>query len=369
MSDSEGQILYVGKSVRVRTRLLSYFRAPPGEKAGELIRRTHRIQWEYLPNEFAALLREMRQIKSWRPRYNVEHNRKRIYAFVKLTVEPAPRLIPSTRVVEDGSTYFGPFPNVSRVFSTIRELSLALGLRDCPASTPVFFGDQLEVFATGRAPRCMRAELKSCLAPCAGLCTAGEYMSRVDAARDFLTGRGGGTVAKLEEAMSAAAERMDFEYAALLRDRVERLRRLQADIVGLRGRVKTRTFLYRKPGFRGNNRLYLIRDGLVAADFADPVGRRRRGAAARRIQLLLGGEPSPPRGLTPGQAAEIVLVGRWFRLHPEEARRTLPAAQWLASVEAGEPPQWPTVRRPRQRREGNKKAEGVNHRAPSPPRG
>ena len=93
MTGAGGEILYVGKSVRIRSRLLSYFRAEPHEKATELVRTAERILWDYEPNEFSALLTEMRQIKAWRPRYNVEYNRKKVYAFAKITVEPAPRVL------------------------------------------------------------------------------------------------------------------------------------------------------------------------------------------------------------------------------------------------------------------------------------
>ena len=112
-SGPEEEILYVGKSVRVKSRLLSYFRAEPGEKAAKLIRNTLAIEWDYVPNEFAALVREMRLIKRWRPRYNVEHKRKRSFAFIKITREPAPRILPVTRILPDGATYFGPFPDRS----------------------------------------------------------------------------------------------------------------------------------------------------------------------------------------------------------------------------------------------------------------
>ncbi|HIF07190.1 MAG TPA: nuclease, partial [Gemmatimonadetes bacterium] len=159
MLDADGTPLYVGKSIRVRTRLLSSFRAPPEDKASRLIRKTGRISWEYIPNEFSTLVHEMRLIQRWQPRFNVQHKRKRMYAFVKLTMERAPRILPVTRAILDGSLYFGPFPAVGKVSRTVRELAHAVGLRDCPGPTPMFFDDQLEIFSDGRTPLCMRAEL------------------------------------------------------------------------------------------------------------------------------------------------------------------------------------------------------------------
>lgn len=323
------ELLYVGKSVRVRTRLLSYFRAPRGEKAWELIRETARIEWEYIPNEFAALVREMKLIQERQPRFNVQHKRKRIYAFVKVTNEPAPRVLPVTRVAPDGSTYYGPFPRVRALARTVRELSHLLGLRDCPGNTPVFFDDQLEIFDPGRAPRCLRAELRTCLAPCCGGTSSRAYKEAVRLAQRFLEGKAHGPLRALEAEMSAASKRMDFEYAAVLRDRLERLSRFQDELVAFRGRVHDLTFLYRVPGFRGDDRLYLVRRGRILRTLSYPKGKRARARVARAVREVYGGPDAGPAALAPQDAAEILLVAQWFRLRPKERRRTVSPQQWL----------------------------------------
>ncbi|MCG6958006.1 MAG: UvrB/UvrC motif-containing protein [Gemmatimonadetes bacterium] len=323
------ELLYVGKSVRVRTRLLSYFRAPRGDKAWELVNEASRVAWDYIPNEFAALVREMKLIQRWQPRFNVQHKRRRIYAFVKVTREPAPRLLPVTRVVDDGATYYGPFPRVVALLRTVREVCHVLGLRDCPGTTPIFFDDQLEIFNAKRPPRCLRADLRSCLAPCCGRTSSAEYRKAVETARRFLEGRAEAPLHEVEERMREAAERMDFEYAALMRDRHERLRAFRDDLVAFRGRVEDLTFVYRVPGFRGDDRLYLLRRGRIQRDLPYPKGRKARERAAQAIDDVYGERDLGPGGLEPEDAAEILLVARWFRLHPEERRRTLSPERWL----------------------------------------
>jgi len=326
-----GELLYVGKSVRVRSRLLSYFRAERGEKAWELIREASRVEWDYIPNEFAALVTEMKLIQRRRPRFNVEHKRKRIYAFVKVTREPAPRLVPVSRVAEDGATYYGPFPRVGALARTVRELAHVLGLRDCPGPTPIFFQDQLEIFREGRVPRCLRADLGSCLAPCCGRVTSADYLAAVETGRRFLEGRARRPLEELEERMRQAAARHDFEYAALLRDRLERLRGFRDQLVAFRGRVENLTFVYRVPGFRGDDRLYLIRKGRIQRSMVHPKSRRERHAVARAVDQVFGEGDDGPAALSPEEAAEILLVARWFRLHPEELERTTPPWEWLAA--------------------------------------
>jgi excinuclease ABC subunit C len=323
------ELLYVGKSVRVRTRLLSYFRAPRGEKAWELIREASRIEWEYIPNEFAALVHEMKLIQGRQPRFNVQHRRRRIYAFVKVTAEPAPRVLPVTRVVEDGATYYGPFPRVGALAHTVRELSHILGLRDCPATTPVFFDDQLEMFGSGRVPHCVRADLRTCLAPCCGRPTVAEYAAAVETARRFLEGRAEAPLRDLETRMGEAAARMDFEYAGLLRDRLERLRRFRDEMVAFRGRVEDLSFVYRVPGFRGDDRVYLIRKGRIRRELPHPKGRKARARVADAIEEVFGEPEAGPRGMAPEDAAEILLVAQWFRLRPKERRRTVEPRSWL----------------------------------------
>src|SRR3954470_14137008 len=95
MLSSEGEILYVGKSKKVRTRLLSYFRcAYPEEKGARILRSAEKIEWDYTPSEFAALLQELRLIKRFRPRFNVAMKQDaRHYSFIKLTGGTAPKLV------------------------------------------------------------------------------------------------------------------------------------------------------------------------------------------------------------------------------------------------------------------------------------
>ncbi|HEX6938480.1 MAG TPA: UvrB/UvrC motif-containing protein [Longimicrobiales bacterium] len=329
MLGPSGEVLYVGKSVRVRTRLLSYFRARRGEKAAEIVGHAHRIEWDYVPDEFAALLTELRQIKRWRPLYNVEHKRDRQYCFIKRTREAAPRLLLTGDVADDGALYFGPFRGRTRVRDAIRELSDLLELRDCRGSTRMRFADQLELFRRDDPPGCYRGEIRRCLAPCAGRCTRAEYLARVDLACRFLEGDGDAPLIALHDRMRQAAERLQFEYAAVLRDRAARLDAVRRELLALRGGVQAMTRVYRVTGHDGQDRLYLIRRGLVRAEFAWPRTPEDRERIAETIREALAELDATPYRLDPHQAAEILLVARWFRLHPAERDRLLDPATLL----------------------------------------
>lgn len=330
MLNADGNPLYVGKSIRVRTRLLSYFRALPEEKATKLIRETGRIRWEYIPNEFSTLVHEMKLIQRWQPRFNVQHKRKRMYAFVKLTRERAPRILPVTRAVSDGSLYFGPFPAVGKVSRTVRELAHAVGLRDCPGPTPMFFDDQLEIFGDGRSPLCMRAELGTCAAPCCGGVSGEDYQRKVQTAKRFLEGRTKEPLSAIEDSIRGAVARLDFEYAARLRDRMERLRSFQEHLGAFRGRIESLTFLYRVPGFAGDSRLYLIRRGRLRLEFPYPTTPGARCEVDEAVEAVYKAPEQGPASLAPQEAAEILLVARWFELRPKELKRTATPKKWLA---------------------------------------
>lgn len=319
-----GEMLYVGKSIRVRTRLLSYFRATRGEKAAEIIAHTHSIDWEYVPSEFASLLAELREIKRWRPIYNVEHKRDRQYCFIKLTRDRAPRLLVVGDAALDGGIYFGPFRGRTRVREAIRELADLLELRDCAGSIPIKYADQPDLFGHVDSPRCIRAELRRCLAPCAGHCTRAEYFERVELALRFLEGDADRPLAILAERMRLAAERLQFEYAATLRDRAARLDAVRQELIALRDSVGGLTFLYPVAGHGGDDRLYLIHRGAILAEFAGLASPADREAAVARCRVLIEQAATSPPHVHPTKVPEILLVARWFRLRPEERAKTLP---------------------------------------------
>ena len=322
MFGPSGELLYIGKSIQVRTRLLSYFRAERGEKAAEIVGNAHRIDWEYTPSEFAALLAELDSIKRGWPVYNVEHKRERSYCFVKLTRESAPRLMAANEVKPDGALYFGPYAGRNRVREAVREIADLLELRDCATGMRISYADQLEIFARDRPARCLRGELNRCLAPCAGRCTQHEYGERVDLARRFLEGDANRPIAILKSRMETAVDRLQFEYAAQLRDRSIRLQEVSQEMVALRGAIESLTFVYDVKGYKGEDRWYVLRRGTVRAELPAPRNDEERVAVLERAQEILSRTEPPTAELPAHRVAEILLIARWFRLNPAERERT-----------------------------------------------
>lgn len=330
MTDATGRVLYVGKAKRLRARLLSYFRATyPDDKAARILHAAHDIQWEYVPSEFAAYLTELRQIHRHRPHFNLRLNQTRRAVFVKLSDWPAPRISSGTTVAADDARCYGPFRSFGRTAEAVRTLADLLGLRDCAADMPIVFSGQGDLFDQPRRAACMRHEFGFCAGPCAGFVAEWDYRQRVETALAFLEGRTIQPLDRVVAAMQAAAVRSEFELAAKWREKFEQLEWLFGAIVRARTAVDLLTFVYRDPGTFGDDRVYLIRRGVVRATFpypATPIEHEAfRGVVTDEVA-----RPEPSIGPLPTECIdELLLVMAWFRAHPEAFRRTTPFEQWV----------------------------------------
>ncbi len=327
MLSSTGEVVYVGKSKRVRTRLLSYFRcAYPADKGARILREAVAIDWEYTPSEFAALLQELKLIKRFRPRLNYAMKRdKTHYAFIKITRGAAPKLMvvrgPSG---EDASVYYGPFVGAQRMEEALRELSDVLMLRDCRSDMKMHFSDQQELFLLGaRTPGCIRYEIGKCLGPCVAGCSAGEYDERVALARAFLDGASDGPMESLRSQMEEASEQLQFERAASMRDKLQRLEVLREQFGRLRFAVEQLSFVYTVKGHEGEDRVYLVRRGVVRAELPKPRSSWQRMQLKHLASDIFGTSSEKPALAVPThEIDELLLLSSWFRRFPDEIRKT-----------------------------------------------
>lgn len=325
MLSSDGEVVYVGKSKRLRSRLLSYFRcAYPEDKGARILRSAETIEWEYTPSEFAALLQELKLIKRFRPRYNVAMKRDaRHYSFIKLTRDPAAKLIVVRGASgEDASIYYGPFVGARRIGEAVRELNDALMLRDCRADLKMFFSDQTELFQLSRTPGCIRHEISKCLGPCVGGCSAAQYDERVTLARAFLDGSDDGPLDLLRVQMERSSVEMQYERAAAYRDKLERLEALRAQFGRLRFAVENLSFVYTVPGHEGEDRVYLIRRGVVRAEIGKPRSPRDRRTMKQLVEDIFSQKAVPTAQVPTHEIDELLLLSSWFRRFPQEMKRT-----------------------------------------------
>ncbi len=327
MLSSSGEVVYVGKSKQIRTRLLSYFRcAYPEEKGARILREVEAIDWEYTPSEFAALLQELRLIKRFRPRLNVAMKRDAThYAFIRITRGAAPKLtVVRGPSAEDASVYYGPFVGAQRIEEALRELSDVLMLRDCHSDMKMHFSDQQELFQLGaRTPGCIRYEIGKCLGPCVAGCSASKYEEHVSLARAFLDGTSDGPMEVLRRQMEDASEQLQFERAASLRDKLQRLEVLREQFARLRFAVEQLSFVYTVPGHVGEDRVYLVKRVLVRAELPKPRSSWQRTKLKRLANDIFGTPSEKPALAVPThEIDELLLLSSWFRRFPEEMTHT-----------------------------------------------
>ena len=219
MKDRLGSIIYVGKARDLKKRLSSYFMASQKMRASiktrALIDSIHDFEFHTVRNEEESLLLEGKLIKDYRPRYHVAFRDDKRFLLAKIRLaDPWPRFSTTRMKKDDGSRYFGPFPHSSALHHTLEWLNRGLGLRVCRPVNP------------GEADylHCNADIIRNCSAPCIGRITREEYLDRIAEACRILEGKGRRELFdQLRDDMRAAAEKLDFEKAATLRDVLQNL--------------------------------------------------------------------------------------------------------------------------------------------------
>lgn len=210
--DEAGSVLYVGKAVSLRQRVRSYFQpsAKHGPRIERLVHKVRDVEWIVVDSEIEALVLECNLIKKHRPPYNVRMRDDKSYPYIVITKEDYPRVIFTRKVRKDGGKYFGPYPSAYAVRDTLQLLHKTFPLIPCGKSW------------TGAAVQrpCLYFHLGRCLGPCAGLSDRNEYQGVLDTIDRFLSGKEELIANDLQIEMMAAAEELDFEKAAKIRDQL-----------------------------------------------------------------------------------------------------------------------------------------------------
>ncbi|NJM06182.1 excinuclease ABC subunit UvrC [Candidatus Gracilibacteria bacterium] len=223
--DAQGQLLYVGKSKSLRDRMRSYFGSPRGLNAKTRRLVTHIANFDIIvtQSELEALLLEMNLIKEHRPRYNILLKDDKSYPFIKITLQDEwPRIFTVRKIVEDGARYFGPYASAGSVYRTLDLLNRLFAFRP-PYSCP----DSKFMSHRRQGKPCLYYDMKRCLGPCVpGLVSKEEYRATVDAVCRFLEGKSDQIARDIRHQMDLAAEELNFERAAYLRDRLRAIEKV-----------------------------------------------------------------------------------------------------------------------------------------------
>ncbi len=213
MKDSGGRVIYVGKAVNLRARVRSYFRETGDTRPAIRFLRNRIDDVEFILTDSAkeAVILENNLIKQHRPKYNIRLRDDKDYLCLRLTTrEKFPRLIKLRRPKPTGEPTFGPYSSATELKETLSLLNKAFPLRTCSPKS----------FRQRKRP-CLNHQIGRCLAPCSGDVNPEEYNELVDQVRMILSGKGRPLLDEIRQRMKEASENMDFEEAALYRDRLQ----------------------------------------------------------------------------------------------------------------------------------------------------
>lgn len=318
--DATGEPLYVGKANSLRARVRSYFGAQASRslKLSRLMREIDRIETFPAQSESEALLLEWNLIKELSPPFNIQLRDDKSYPYIKVTVaEPYPRIFVTRRLVDDGSRYFGPFTDVGAMRRALRTIKQMYTIRSCHYKMP----EQLP-------PRpCLDHHIGRCKAPCAGLQSREEYRAMIDEILEILGGRTAGVRRSVEGRMKRAAENLEYEQAAELRDVLRGLDALRSR----QAAVDTRGGSHDALGLAQDDRLVCgvvlrVREGRLVGRQVHYLGNAENESPAALLGALVKGfymrqEEIPPELLISEPFEDLELVEEYLSTRREAGFR------------------------------------------------
>ena len=216
MKNDQDEIIYVGKAINLRNRVRSYFRElkPDQAKTKALVKHIADLEYILADNELEALVLECNLIKKYRPKYNINLKDDKTYPYLKITKEDYPQVVVTRKVLKDGARYFGPYPSVNELRNSLEMIRKIFPFRSC----------KQKVFTNDRP--CLNAHIQMCYAPCIGRISKEEYNELIEQVALFFEGKQDGLVKRLRTEMEQAAENLEFEQAARLRDQLQGLEQI-----------------------------------------------------------------------------------------------------------------------------------------------
>jgi excinuclease ABC subunit C len=295
--DADGKVLYVGKAKRLRSRVRSYVTSDHREsvKTRALMQQVEALDTILVPTEAHALVLEANLIKEYKPRFNIALRDDKSYPYIKVTVqEPFPRVWVTRRLQNDGARYFGPYTDVGAMRRALDVVKRLFTVRSCNFDMPKQMPER----------PCLDYHIGRCKAPCILAQTQGEYAAMIDEVLDFLAGRPDEVVRKVKERMALAAESLDFERAAQLRDALAHLEKMEEPTVVLEVEGGDRDVVgYARDGDDAVIALMRIRGGRLLARDHQFVANIDGETDAEVLESYLAG----PYRLLEERAQELVL--------------------------------------------------------------
>lgn len=310
MKDAEGAVLYVGKAANLRTRVRSYFQpgADHGPRITMLVRRVAEVDLRVTASEVEALVLEATLVKEHQPRYNVRLRDDKHFPYLKLTAERFPQMVECRAMEPDGGRYFGPYTDAGAMRRADKLVRRLFHVRSCT----------FELTGEPQMRPCLDHHLGLCDAPCAGLISAAVYARQVDQAAQVLAGRADDVIERLSGEMGVAAEALEFERAAELRDLIAALRKLTAEQrVVSTSRTEADVLAVAQHEDLSCVQVFFVRDGRVTGDQRVILEGALDALPATPLRSFIlrhyaDGAPIPRRLLLPAPVEDQPVIAQWL---------------------------------------------------------
>jgi excinuclease ABC subunit C len=221
--DKQDKIIYIGKAKNVKKRVTSYFnKTVENHKTRVLVKNISRIEHVVVDSEMDALLLENNLIKKYKPRYNILLKDDKTYPWICIKNEPFPRVFFTRKVFKDGSEYFGPFTSLKTVRSLFDLVKGLYPLRSCN------YDLSEEKISAQKYKVCLEYHIGNCLAPCVAAIDTASYGKNIDSIRQILKGNFKEALNAFEHQMKYYAQKMEFEKAQWIKEKIEDLKNFQA---------------------------------------------------------------------------------------------------------------------------------------------
>lgn len=221
MKNSDGEIIYIGKAVSLKNRVRQYFQnlKSSSPKVYAMVKNIAEFEYILTDSEMEALILECNLIKKHKPRYNILLKDDKNYPYIKVTVnEEYPRILFTRKIEKDGAKYFGPYTDSNAVRETIQIIRKFYPIRSCK---------KMISYGTQNKRPCLNYHIKRCLAPCMGKVNKDEYREMIKNILFFLSGKQEDLLKDLNRKMEEAAENLEFEKAAQIRDEINSIKKIQ----------------------------------------------------------------------------------------------------------------------------------------------
>lgn len=309
MKNKAGKIIYIGKAKMLKNRVSQYFGSPKNHdnKVRKMVENVEDFDYILTDSEFEALVLECSLIKQHTPKYNILLKDDKGYHYIRISPPPWPRISEAKMILDDGAKYIGPFTSSWSVKESVDEAIKAFRLPVCNRKFPQDIG---------KFRPCLNFFIGQCCAPCKGKITHVEYMEAVNEAVEFLHGGGAASLKLLNQRMEEAAENLEFERAARLRDRINAITRMSAKQKVVASHVKEQDIIALAQGVHSSCfEIFRFTNGRLSDRDSFMLGEVGSASAARGEflqQYYSMREHIPPQITLDGEVENRELLSQWL---------------------------------------------------------